>query len=379
MGAARLVVVVAIVSAAGCVPDTPALDDEAGASTTSDGDGDGEGDGTVVEGMCGFDTWEPVTPPAVPRAVHAAVRLADGRVLITGGRLPDSDASLASGEVWEPTKDAWTPIADMPVARSGHELVTLADGRVLAIGGGDPLTRTDHYDPSLDTWFEAGSLPLEFDVHDAIAMPDGGVLVAGAALLRSDDLGDSWTAVQAPPQPVYTFHMFAWQADTLVFAAATDGSRTLTPFWFYDWSDDAWTESPPLDLSNERVAWGPLSDTELAIVKNRPGNDPDPTPPAVSLTHELRPPDGELQWEGPYEGPFLSGAYGRAEPVLPGMLWLVSRLYDSETHTWCRLAASEVPTHGLLRTMLPEGRLLLTGTFSPDDRSVQPIALLWSP
>jgi hypothetical protein len=65
-----------------------------------------------------------------PRNDHAATLLADGRVLITGGR-SDVGHELRSVEIWDPRNGSirTAPPLDRPVA--GHAALLLPDGRVL--------------------------------------------------------------------------------------------------------------------------------------------------------------------------------------------------------------------------------------------------------
>ena len=68
------------------------------------------------------------------RAYHTDLKLADGRVLLIGGRLDSSGfgSPMSSGEIYDPSDDSFTPIANMPSGGtySGHA-VLLDDGRVL--------------------------------------------------------------------------------------------------------------------------------------------------------------------------------------------------------------------------------------------------------
>src|SRR5438477_9802408 len=71
---------------------------------------------------------------AVPRTGHAATALADGRVLITGGR--DSAGTIvAIAEVFDPANQTSTAIGMLNTARINHTATLLADGRVLIVGG----------------------------------------------------------------------------------------------------------------------------------------------------------------------------------------------------------------------------------------------------
>lgn len=76
--------------------------------------------------------FAPVTAMAQARALHTSTLLPDGRVLIAGGAGP---AKLPATEIFDPARLAFTAGPDMLKPRCGHAAVLLADGRVLMIGG----------------------------------------------------------------------------------------------------------------------------------------------------------------------------------------------------------------------------------------------------
>lgn len=128
---------------------------------------------------------------ATPRHSHRSALLADGRLLLTGG-LPfaGSDvAALAACERYDPAMGRFTATAAMSVPRANHTATTLADGRVLVIGGRDStclfncsqaVWRTaEVYDPAADTFTPVGSMAQRRFNHTATLLPDGRVLVAG--------------------------------------------------------------------------------------------------------------------------------------------------------------------------------------------------------
>ncbi len=78
-------------------------------------------------------TFASVAPMSQARADAACIVLPDGRVLVTGGS--DGVASLASAEVYNPTKGAWQSLGNMSVARSGHTATATPWGAVLLVGG----------------------------------------------------------------------------------------------------------------------------------------------------------------------------------------------------------------------------------------------------
>ena len=70
---------------------------------------------------------------AAGRSDHAAVRLDDGKVLITGGRTAIGKTN--TGEVFDPTTGTFSSGPNMSVARAGHSATLFADGRVFVTSG----------------------------------------------------------------------------------------------------------------------------------------------------------------------------------------------------------------------------------------------------
>jgi Bacterial Ig-like domain (group 3)/YDG domain/Galactose oxidase, central domain len=132
-------------------------------------------------------------PLAVPRTAHAAIALADGRVLITGGR--DAAGTILSAvEVFDPSQQTSTAIAPLAQARANHTATLLGDGRVLIAGGTGArgaLTSAEIFDPSLPSP-SFRLLPIQMSAarsgHTATLLNNGKVLIAGG-----DDAGSAET------------------------------------------------------------------------------------------------------------------------------------------------------------------------------------------
>ena len=99
------------------------------------------------------------------RAYGTATLLADGRVLLAGGRGSTKEgntillnAVLASAELYEPKTGTFSPTGSMAAARWGHTATLLGDGRVLIAGGADTRT-TVSLPPSCTTRRPACSAP----------------------------------------------------------------------------------------------------------------------------------------------------------------------------------------------------------------------------
>lgn len=133
-----------------------------------------------------------------PRSGHTATLLDDGRVLLFGGingvifsafgsPLP---GNTNTADVFDPATGAFSDAGAVPVARSFHAASKLGDGRVLVTGG--LVTQTtflgsifavatcDLYDPLSGTWSVASDLPTPLAYHTQSARSTrGDALIVG--------------------------------------------------------------------------------------------------------------------------------------------------------------------------------------------------------
>jgi len=107
------------------------------------------------------------------RSLHTATLLADGRVLVAGGLAhPYSDkwlfreevSSTDSAEVFDPKSGEFAAVGSMSSAAL-RVAVPLADGRILVLGGKDQ--DADAFDPATDTFSRAGSMTVTREFSEA--------------------------------------------------------------------------------------------------------------------------------------------------------------------------------------------------------------------
>ncbi len=144
------------------------------------------------------------TSAPVPRCQHASAALPDGRILVVGGWRHSGLSSyvppLASAQIYDPSSNTWVEAASLKTPRAQHAAVTLADGRVLVTGGMNhaPTASTEIYDPASDTWAGAASLPQALYGHSAalsgeLVVVSGGFNQGPQAGLHLYDAGaDAW-------------------------------------------------------------------------------------------------------------------------------------------------------------------------------------------
>jgi hypothetical protein len=115
--------------------------------------GNAENDGTLADAEV-YDpaggTFTSIGKARAPHEFAAAVRLADGTVLITGGQLIGGNGNAGSDLYLPPTGTFGS--AAMTTGRHSHTASLLSDGTVLIVGGYStwptPTASTEIYDPS---------------------------------------------------------------------------------------------------------------------------------------------------------------------------------------------------------------------------------------
>lgn len=118
---------------------------------------------------------------AAPRVSHTATPLADGRVLIVGG-WSDRTGPTRSAEIFDPRTQRFAPAGQTHLARSGHTATSLADGRVLVAGGYDGdqnLDAAEIFDPEKNSFHPVGKMRRKRNVHSAVRLKDGRILLTG--------------------------------------------------------------------------------------------------------------------------------------------------------------------------------------------------------
>jgi hypothetical protein len=130
----------------------------------------------------------PMLTMSTRRALHAAVALHDGRILICGGTdNANIGGVLATAEIFDPISGAFTPTGAMRSARQGHTATVLPHGEVLIAGGSQnvgfrsELATAELYDPNSGTFRAIGSMTMARQGHTATLLRDGRVLIAGGS------------------------------------------------------------------------------------------------------------------------------------------------------------------------------------------------------
>ncbi|MBZ4398062.1 MULTISPECIES: kelch repeat-containing protein [unclassified Myxococcus] len=158
--------------------------------------------------------------PTYNRTGFTQTTLADGRVLVAGGTAQGAPADFRATELYTPgASTPWSTTGDMVVARYEHAATRLQDGRVLVSGGITPLGNgrdAELYDPATGTWTATGSLIAARARHTQTLLQNGKVLVVGGdgtattQGLGSAELYDpatgTWTLAASPSRGGYSGH-----------------------------------------------------------------------------------------------------------------------------------------------------------------------------
>ena len=137
----------------------------------------------------GFGHFTSVASMTKPRAYHAATRLQNGQVLVTGG-IDNFNNPLASAEIYDPASRTFFATGSMATGRWMHTATLLSNGKVLIAGGnsdpgpgiegGAALGSCELYDPATGRFTSLlQSMINPRYYHTATLLRNGKVLLAG--------------------------------------------------------------------------------------------------------------------------------------------------------------------------------------------------------
>jgi hypothetical protein len=221
------------------------------------------------------------------RAVHRAVVLRDGRVLLTGGcstaGCEGVDAAARSA-LFDPRSGLFSDGPAMAEPRVSHTATLLPDGRVLVIGGypaegAAPTGSMEIYDPQRNRFLRFGSLQVPRADHTATLLPNGLVLVAGGRgadgrALDSVELVDPRTGdVQpAPPLPGPRTAHTATEipGGVLLIGGTGTGAVAMRSTVEYVTAAGRWRSGPDLLRARVKHAAAALPDGRVLVVGGAP-------------------------------------------------------------------------------------------------------------
>ncbi|AKJ01012.1 Branched-chain amino acid ABC transporter, amino acid-binding protein [Archangium gephyra] len=318
---------------------------------------------------------------ALPRMLHTATKLDDGRVLVAGG-------FNTTSELYNPETKTWSATGNTLGAHRGHTATKLEDGRVLIAGGGVcPITSAtaELYVPALGKWKPAGILNTQRYHHTAVLLPDGKVLVAGGRAgefdgdtLASAELYDPATNTWSYTGSLNTaraFHTMTLLPNGKVLVTgghdASDGF--ISSAELYDPATGTWTAMAAMGTGRASHTATLLPNGKV-LVAGGSGLDV-----ALSASAELFDPATD-SWSA--TGSMLSPRRFHTATLLPDGRVLVaggyhqftgiqtaSDLYNPATGTWSKTAAMNVDRYKHTATLLDNGTVLAVGGVSNHDQA----------
>jgi N-acetylneuraminic acid mutarotase len=126
-------------------------------------------------------TFAATSPMTVGRYHHTATLLPNGKVLVAGGA-GNYPAIFASAELYDPVAGTWSPTGSMIAGCYSHTATLLTNGKILVAGGAFPnasAPASQLYDPAAGTWSLTGASSINRSSHTATLLTNGNVLLAG--------------------------------------------------------------------------------------------------------------------------------------------------------------------------------------------------------
>ena len=292
----------------------------------------------VPSDKCGKDEpkggWILTGSMALPRMLHTATKLDDGRVLVAGG-------FNTSSELYDQGTKTWSATGNTLGAHRGHTATKLTDGRVLIAGGGAcPITSatSELYVPAQGKWKPAGLLNTQRFNHTAVLLPNGKVLVAG---------GFSSEYYGAP----------------------------LTSAELYDPATGSWTYTGNLAQARGFHTMTLLPSGKVLVTGGSNVSEENAESPHLLTSAELYDP-ATGKWTS--AGSLSTGRAWHSATLLPSGQVLVAggagidvaksqsaELYNPATGTWAATGAMKSPRRWHTATLLENGEVLVAGGYHP--------------
>ncbi|HEY6328241.1 MAG TPA: kelch repeat-containing protein [Blastocatellia bacterium] len=274
--------------------------------------------------------WVSVMPLRMARFDHSATLLPNGKVLVVGGFAGDS--TLSSCELFNPNTSRWAATGSLNRPRQHACAILLKNGKVLALAGGALVSGlydspAELYDPATGLWSLTASLKTGRLYPATVLLSDGRVLVAGG----------------------------------------TDGRGSLSSVEIYDPVTGTWNQAANLKSEDLDATATLLTDGRVLVAGGtaRPGSanaelyDPKrntwTATGGMSINRAFHSAtllaNGQVLVEEGAEYPFSADKQNRVSV----------ELYDPLAGKWHRTGSVHTDRHDHTATLLPNGKVLITG------------------
>ena len=335
--------------------------------------------------------FAPTASMVTDRQNAAAVSLANGTVLVTGGFGNTGFGGsnwLQSAEIFDPASGAFAATGAMTTGRGIHQLTRLNSGRVLVTGGttgGGITNAAELFDPATGAFTTTGAMQQPREFHTATLLPSGSVIIAGGSnnsgflastetfspstgtFSNSNPLGTARAAHTAILLPIGKLLIVGGENGTGVLASAevTAANGTFEPL-------------PALPASRSNHAATLLASGDVLLVGGRnAGGSLD----SAVLYDPLFSATGAMSTVRSYHTAtrlvtgqvLIAGGYAGSAPFAS------AELYNPATRTFAPTGSMSVARYLHTATTLPGGRVLIAGGFSSFNSGAVASAEIYDP
>ena len=290
----------------------------------------------------------------IGRSQHTATLLSNGKVLITGGGIGGWKV-LDSAELYDPATGQFAMTGEMVYHRTAHTATLLANGKVLIIGGADsymsdapePTDIAEIYDPETGSFSATGRLTEPRFGHTATLLPDGRVLVAGGS---TDWVGGTTNSTE----------IYDPANGTFTSASSFAGEReSHTSTWI---SDNRVLMSGGLKYTENFISWQIFIYEDAQVLDTATGQ----FTPAISTNSPRARHTATLLPDGTV---LVAGGFSTVEENNSTEPNDTAELFDPKTGEFMVSGTMAKPRAGHTATMLPDGKILITG--GTNDRTTE--------
>ncbi|MFC9775344.1 Kelch repeat-containing protein [Paenibacillus chitinolyticus] len=277
----------------------------------------------------GAPVWAVAAPSimSVRYESFAQSTLLDGRIMVTGGTV--NWISSKDVYLFDPVTNLWQAGPPMPDGKSGHRQSTLKDGRVLVTGGSSKGI-SYLFDPATNSWSEAARVPTSDGNYSQSVLNDGRVFIVGGTNGKSSDKTylydpktNKWSEGASLPIKLHE------QSQTTLLNGKVFITGGITRL---NYDDDGY-------INYKIILYNPISNSwEYG------SNVPFPNSRRAAETYEQS----------------LTLPDGRVMVTVEG----ITHIYSPDTDKWISTAVLPMTTNYTRQSLLPDGRVFLTGGYN---------------